>query len=220
MLQALQPRFGGVGEAFVRHRQEHCCPRGGTQLLRGLIPTRHFIWRNPVSPRGQEYALDKVFIPFNRERTFPHAQKSLLTCPCHLSPSRSQPEPPFPLRGQSWTDRPTHTCSWGSGTSCASPAHPGRAEGQWVDSAAPYIWHRDPTYTPCSEPRGEAAQRHPPPSFSLTLWEHFSPAPGRFAASEGQGLWVTGEVRAAAHLQHRVRVTQSDSGSQPCHPAR
>lgn len=29
---------------------------------------------------------------------------------------------------------------------------------------APCIWHRDPTYVPCSEPRVEAAQRHPPSS--------------------------------------------------------
>lgn len=33
---------------------------------------------------------------------------------------------------------------------------------------------------------------------------------------QGQGLWVTGEVRAAAHLEPRVMGTQSGSGCQPC----
>lgn len=40
----------------------------------------------PSSPQGQEYALYKVFIHFNREGTFPHPQESLLICLCHLSP--------------------------------------------------------------------------------------------------------------------------------------
>lgn len=27
--------FGGVGEAFVRHRQEHCCPQEGHSSCMG-----------------------------------------------------------------------------------------------------------------------------------------------------------------------------------------
>lgn len=86
--------FWGCGRSLCQAQAGALLSPGGTQLLRGLISTRHFIQRNPVSPRGQEYALYKVFINVNREGTFPHTQKSLLIRPCHLSPSWSQPDPP------------------------------------------------------------------------------------------------------------------------------
>lgn len=213
MLQALQPHFGGCGRSLCQAQAGALLlSPGGTQLLRGLISTRHFIWMNPVSPRGQEYALYKVFINFIRGGTFPYTQKSLLICQCHLSSSWSQPDPLL-TRGQSCADRRTHSSSQGSGTACATQAHPQGAEGQWVGSPAPHVWHGDPTYTPCSEPRGEAAQRHLPPSHSLVLLSH----PRRVCSSQPR-TGTVGDRRGegCCHLQQRVMGTQS----QPCHPAR
>lgn len=87
------PTFWGCGRSLCQAQAGALLSPGGTQLLRGLISTRHFVWRNPVLPRGQKYALYKVFINFNREGTFPHTQKSLLIRQCHLSSSWSQPDP-------------------------------------------------------------------------------------------------------------------------------
>lgn len=66
--------FWGCGRSLCQAQAGALLSPGGTQLLHGLISTRHFIWRSPVSPRGQEYALHKVFIHVNREGTFPHNQ--------------------------------------------------------------------------------------------------------------------------------------------------
>lgn len=77
----------GCGRSLCQAQAGALLSPGGTQLLHGLISTRHLIWRSPVSPRGQEYALYKVFINVNRKGTFPHNQKSLLICLCHLSSS-------------------------------------------------------------------------------------------------------------------------------------
>lgn len=170
---------------------------------------------------------------------FPPPDHSL-TPPSHQAGQRcrSPASPRYPAAGCR-TDRPTDTSSQGDGTTCATQARPRAcpccpwelkgarwayqlpASGTEIPPTCPALSHE------WRQPKGIPLLPH-----SLMLREHVSPTPslppapvGFATASQGEGLGVTGEERAAAGprcsvMDSRERLRPRPSALPPCQGSR
>lgn len=194
---------GGNGAApwgaLCRDGGEHCWAH--EVLLQGQISTRHFIWRSPVSPRGQECSLHKSF-DFNRAGTFLHPQESPPAAATLSFPSLN-PQIPLLAPRSCRTDRRTHMSRQGCGqqprhntyhlnpssrTSPPSASTPWELQGGgWAHAPT----QRHPIYPFSLSQRGQAAQ----PSVPLL------PAALGWSATGSQEPWVRRATRTGLGMQ-------------------
>lgn len=127
------------------------------------------------------------------------------------------------------TDRPTHASSQGNGTRCATQAHPHahpccpwELKGSGWAHQLPMPGTGIPPTRRAPSHEGRQPKGIPLLPHALRLGEHGSPpaslppAPGGFAAaSQGEGPWMTGGVRAAAGPQCRAMSGREQLWLQP-----
>lgn len=156
-----------------------------------LILTEKGPFLKPRNPSGYSHAIFPPPGHFPSHREARAGQTDLHTPATGAVAHHLPPKPILrELKGRGWT-RQLPTCGTGIPHTHHAPSHERRQP-----KGIPLL----PTLSCCG-------------STSL-------PAQEGLQQPKGQGLWVTGVVRAAAHLEHGVMSTQSGSGCQPCHPAR